>query len=205
VDRWINAAATRDLVSLEARVVGIDSDPRTVPTVRGWADALLATRARERDIDGPTHRVGSYVVSESNANEGPRLLVAAERCAFAQSAGLASLLSGPSWRDVKRFLVDQGWRQDVVEELVTPTTSDGMKGRVDPWLVEEWIQRLDAALRESLFQYFAPALDAYISSWSVLNDISEDEALPSNVEVIVPWDAVVAVRDEEGRDHTRSS
>ena len=203
MDRWINAAATRDLLALEARVLGVDSEPRTVPTPRGWADALLAMRARERDIDGPIHRAGSYIVAETDADPGPRLLVAAERCAIATYAGLAPVLGGPAWREVKRYLVDNGWSQDVVEELVTPTTSDGLAGRVLPEEVARWVEQLAPELREALLAYFKPDLDAYISSWMALNRYTEDEALPRDVEVVVPWNAVLAVRGQDGVDHVR--
>lgn len=204
MDRWINAAATRDFLALEARVRGLGSEPRTVPTVRGWADALLAVRARERHVDGSPFQVGSYVVSETNSNSGPRLLVASERCVAAQLGGLGPLLRGSAWREAKRFMVDQGWRQDVVEEAVTPTTTEGTQGRVDPELVYGWLEEIDVSLREALVRFFAPDLDAYLDSWSELNRFSDEEALPTDIEIIVPWDGVIAVRDEVGVDHIRT-
>lgn len=204
MDRWINATATRDFLALEERVLGLGSERRIVSTVRGWADALLAARALDRHLDGPSPQVGSYVVSETNSDSGPRLLVAAERCAVAQLGGLGPLLRGTAWREAKRFLVDQGWRQDVVEEAVTPTTTEGMQGRVDPELVFGWLEEIDVSLREALVRFFAPDLDAYIDSWSELNRFSDEEALPTDIEIIVPWDGVVAVRDESGMDHVRA-
>lgn len=101
-------------------------------------------------------------------------------------------------------MVDQGWRQDVVEEAVTPTTTEGTQGRVDPELVYGWLEEIDVSLREALVRFFAPDLDAYLDSWSELNRFSDEEALPTDIEIIVPWDGVIAVRDEVGVDHIRT-
>lgn len=205
MDRWLTVTASQELERLRRRLDGERLTPDAVPTTRGWADALLAlwlTDHPSQIATDPLVRVGTYAFSQvGTGEETSTVLVAAERCVVATKSALLPVIRPAEWRNAKRALTECGLDQGIVEELVTPTTTDGAIGSVEPQAVCSYVADLQDDLKTELVRYFANDLKAYAQSLRPLADFDEHSDLPAAVEVLVPWSAVVMLRDADGSEH----
>lgn len=207
MDRWLTVTESQEVGRLRRRLDADVAVPDAVPTTRGWADALLSLWAAEHPTSGssdPAARVGAYVFGSSEGEAAGALLVAAEQCLVAARTALIPVIRPAEWRNAKRALMEYGFDQGVVEELVTPTTTDGAFGSVDPTAVAAYVAGLKSEVRGELLRYFSDDLKAYADSCRSLADFDEHSVLPLAAEIVVPWSAVMVLRDPDGTQYGRS-
>lgn len=206
LDRELTVAPSQEVERLRIRLTGDSTTAELVPTTRGWADALLALWLADHPnpMVDPQVRVGAYVVSPASAGHpAPRLLVAAERCLVATKSALLPVMRPAEWRNLKRTLTESGLDQDVVEELVTPTTADGGFGSVEPRAVLSYVADIRDDVRAELLRYFADDLSSYAGSLRPLAGFNGPAHRLAAVEVLVPWSAVIALWEADGTERRR--
>jgi hypothetical protein len=207
MNRWLRVTESHEVGRLRRRLDADGSVPEAVPTTRGWADALLSLWVTEHPTPAssdPAVRVGAYVFSSREGEAAGALLVAAEQCLVAARTALVPVMRPAEWRNAKRALTESGLDQSVVEELVTPTTTDGAFGAVEPSAVAGYVAGLKAEVRDELLRYFSVELQSYADSCRSLAHFDEHGDLPTATEVVVPWSAVLVLRDPDGTEHARS-
>lgn len=178
--------------------------PRTAPALRAWTDALLEIAAERWDIDVDppiairkhawfgwlTPRPPAARAAECAGRVRHEVRVDGARCAVAPIVAADELLDPQGWRQLAVHLRDQGFSSELVDEELIPVADPSAVALVDR--ARDAVEMTEPALLDAVFAFFQRPLQAYLMSWTRL-DQRPDSGSERDLEVVVPADAVLEV------------